>query len=159
MEQGAGESQHLHRLTTPALSECVRRLPQLGSIPLEHRVWALVCVGRFSRSFLHTMAAAWWEQGNAVFEEISLPSTCLAAPNCTLAQFATNRSARAAKVKFRPAQNCTAFLRARELNTNELWHPVKQRTCYARWLSRHDGVTTPLQSQAQPFWAPRRRAP
>lgn len=114
----------------------------LKGIPAAQRLMSLVPIGRYSLRFLNiTMAGAWWARGRIGYEEISLPTACASASSqeqCTLENFYTTAKIHSAKrVIYRPVWECEAFLTARQQETHELWHPVKNRSCLVDWL---DGV-------------------
>ena len=109
----------------------------LRDAPAAQRAYSLVPVGRFSSAFLRLMARDVWEPGavGAVgYEEISMPLACARAAGCTVAAMG---GALAANVRYRPSWNCSQFLAARRRTAAsssrrpQLFHPVKQRACFA----------------------------
>ena len=56
----------------------------LGNVPFDKHVYALVCVGRYSRHFLLDVMQRLWTSGVAGYEELLIPSTCLNVSDCRL---------------------------------------------------------------------------
>ena len=127
----------------------------LSSVPASAHVFALVCVGRYSRKFITELMTLKWAEGVVGFEEILIPTACLNATSCTLVQFDGRESVAAHHVKFRVlepspltgapgprAWECGEFLQARgrlsSTRTLDLWHPVKDRTCVLSALEQED---------------------
>ena len=107
----------------------------------EHRAWSLVCVGRYSLTFLLGTMAPQWSDGVIAYEEISLPTSCLAhSNNCTVAPFGTLVDAR--RVRFRPSWDCAKMQNMSHSTGLAFWHPVKQIHCETStqdsFLSDHD---------------------
>ena len=114
-------------------------------------VWALVSVGRYSIHFIRNIIGPRWAAGMLGYEEILLPTVCLNTTGCVLAHFHPWRSVAGGRVVFRISKlpepkyelrgtvingsfPCSDFLRARLVPTFELWHPVKNRSCYLHFL-------------------------
>uniref|UniRef100_A0A7S3ATT2 Hexosyltransferase n=1 Tax=Haptolina ericina TaxID=156174 RepID=A0A7S3ATT2_9EUKA len=112
----------------------------LTGVPQHKRVWSLVCVGRFSVKFLLQVMAPRWAAGGAAYEEIHLPVSCLNSSDCTYANLDLETSVSPAKVRYTPEWQCSTFLEARERATLELWHPVKDRECYAASILKEDAL-------------------
>ena len=114
-----------------------RNAPLLVGVPAEKRLMSLVPVGRYSWRFLNGTMAARWSEGYFGYEEITLPTACATshATPCALESLHANAKIRSAKrVVFRPVWDCSDFLAARQRQTYELWHPVKNRSCFVAWL-------------------------
>ena len=121
--------------------------PFLADVPKEKRVFALVCVGRFSTHFLQdVMAERAWKRGIVGYEEILLPTACLNSSACRLTAFNGWTSVSGNHVKFRVNEpspsnpnaslprrswECSEYLDARTAKNGmlDLWHPVKDRAC------------------------------
>lgn len=168
-----------------------QRDPRLfDGIPHHRRVWSLVCVGRYSLRFLRHMEAKWLA-GHIGYEEIFLPTSCLNATDfeCKLDSLGEGVRAngflpyggraderpgadslvlRASHVRFRPFWSCEEFLAARhrrlgDLRHLALWHPVKERDCYADYLDGKNGsavaaslaLSAPPPSPPPPPYPPR----
>ena len=108
---------------------------------LPKAVYALVPIGRYSVHFLRDVMRPKWEAGEAGYEEITLPSFCLADggradKGCRLHAFSRGRSVDGRHVIYKPDWGCLEFLAARTFRngTNELWHPVKRLRCVAAAL-------------------------
>ena len=72
------------------------------------------------------------------YEEILLPVACLTDPRCSLAPFSMAKIP-VKRVKYRITQTqpfwaCEQFLDALKSDSNDLWHPVKDRRCYADYV-------------------------
>ena len=80
------------------------------NVPAEQRAWSLVCVGRYSLNFLLGVMTPQWTDGVIAYEEIFLPTSCLANANCSVADFGTLVDGRG--VRFRPAWECEHVQRA-----------------------------------------------
>lgn len=127
-------------------------------VPPSERAWSLVCVGRYSLAFLHNVMTPQWAEGVLAYEEIFLPTSCLAhrAENCTAGDFGTLVDARA--VRFRPAWECE---RVQERGGNlAFWHPIKEAGCAAGHEAQHatlpqgDALYTPLPPPSPPVSPP-----
>ena len=95
-------------------------------------------IGRYSVRFLRDVMRPKWEAGSAGYEEITIPSFCLADggradKGCKLHAFSRGRSVDGRHVIYKPDWGCLEFLAARTFRngTNEIWHPVKRRRCVA----------------------------
>ena len=110
----------------------------LAGVPPEKRLMSLVPIGRYSRSFLNGTMAHRWAAGRIGYEEITIPTTCATSQTaCSMESMHVTAKIRSAKrCVYRPVWNCSDYLRARQQRTNELWHPVKDRTCLVEWLDR-----------------------
>ena len=99
---------------------------------------SLVSFGRYSNRFLRDVMEVRWADGRLGYEEISLPTACArAAENkCSMDSFWRYKIHSAKRCLYRPIWNCSDFLQAREAETHELWHPVKDRRCVVEWLDR-----------------------
>jgi len=111
----------------------------LSQVPRHLQAYALVCVGRFSSIFLRDIMGPLWHRGTIGYEEILLPTTCFQNDDCTLAPFGSRAKIGVKHIRFRPSFACQEFLEARRANTSELWHPIKNRTCFAEALLREEG--------------------
>lgn len=120
--------------------------------PPSKRIWSIVVVARYSRRMMDLLTGS-WHAGLIGYEEMSVPMMCLTAPNCKLSQFGrpgyisgelsgnepwavhpdapnfANGAFYSSRVQFRPEWSCGEFLAARANGTNELFHPVKDRSC------------------------------
>mgnify|MGYP006146508961 CR=1 FL=1 len=105
----------------------------LHNVPHESHAYALVCAGRFSVNFLRLMSAK-WQAGVIGYEEILLPTTCIMEPNCTVAPFGARAKIGVKHIRYRPDHPCEKFLDAYQANEGELWHPVKNRSCFVAKL-------------------------
>ena len=118
-----------------------------NEVPAALRVYSLVSIGRYSSRFLASMARR-WAQGVIGYEEISLPVTCAMlnhtagrSPHgwpCRLGHFTSTRSITPNHFRFRPDHPCDDFLAARQQSEGDVWHPVKERRCFVKWLEEHD---------------------
>lgn len=110
------------------------------------RLWSLVSVGRFSTRFVLGLMARQWSSGALGFEEVFLPSTCAASPRCELGVLDAEMSRR---VRFQPEWDCQTFLDAHQSGSRMplLWHPIKQRACYASFLEQRDPNATAIQGR------------
>lgn len=102
-------------------------------VPREQRAWSLVSVGRYSRAFLLDIMWPQWEAGVLAYEEIFLPTSCLAhRGNCTIRDFGSLVDAR--HVRYRPNWNCAPLLQQLVSGVKDLalWHPVKDADCTSR---------------------------
>lgn len=107
----------------------------LRGIPQAHQASALVCVGRFSSNFLRIMERKWLA-GVIGYEEILLPTSCISARDCEVAPFGLRAKIGVRHIRFRPTFDCNDFLQALRAETGELWHPVKNRSCYTELLEQ-----------------------
>jgi len=124
----------------------------LSTVDPAKRVFALVCVGRFSRRFLEKIMTPKWADGTVGYEEILLPTICLNTTGCTLAQFSGWDNVAGNHVRFRVTEaspsgmlgprhwECQEFLQARRTKggTLDLWHPVKDRACVLDALDQEE---------------------
>lgn len=95
-------------------------------------------IGRYSRRFMHLMAAR-WAAGQVGYEEIFLPMSCTAREGCRRDSFRSLLGS-GLHFRFRPNWNCTTFLRsAMSVSRPLLWHPVKRRQCWADYLDACGG--------------------
>ena len=123
----------------------------LQYVPPARRVRSLVSIGRYSTRFLRLYGARFWVRGIAAYEEIGLPVACtneslsivttagaLTHPprlpgGCDMAAFSAGAGVRNLKLaphfQYRPAIACAEYADALRRGTNELWHPVKDRSC------------------------------
>ena len=105
----------------------------------------------YSTRFLRLYGARFWVRGIAAYEEIGLPVACtneslsivttagaLTHPprlpgGCDMAAFSAGAGVRNLKLaphfQYRPAIACAEYADALRRGTNELWHPVKDRSC------------------------------
>ena len=100
--------------------------------PRQKWAWSLVSISRTTPHFLTRVMPKTWESGRVMYEEIGLPVTCSITEGCTLAQFA--RSPYGRNIRWQPAFTCNQALRSRTLCRDEIWHPVKDRSCLAEFL-------------------------
>mmetsp|Transcript_50982 Transcript_50982/g.108939 ORF Transcript_50982/g.108939 Transcript_50982/m.108939 type:complete len:320 (-) Transcript_50982:231-1190(-) len=113
----------------------------LRDVPNDQWLYSLVSIGRYSSRFIAHMARE-WRAGAIGYEEVSLPMGCvkLGRDRCRLASFQRLRSGGwrtsyiANYFRYRPAWKCGEFLLAAASHTQEIWHPVKNRTCWVRYL-------------------------
>ena len=119
----------------------------LRAVPPSRRLRALVSVGRYSTRFLHLLRRHYWNTAVG-FEEILLPVACAAAAAnvrrfgpCTMSALSSGAGVTshrmASHFQYRPAFACTEFRSALAAQTNELWHPIKERSCVADYLESH----------------------
>ena len=122
-------------------------------LPRSDWAYSLVSVGRYSLNFLALLAAR-WRRGELGYEEVFLLNTCvLAAPACTYRTFSNQRTdmnvgKRRAQAhshvgdhfRYRPQWECAEFLHNYTAGraTGELWHPVKNRSCWVAYLDSCD---------------------
>ena len=109
------------------------------NVPPAQRAWSLVSIGRYSLTFIREVMWPQWARGVLAYEEIFLPTSCLAysAGNCSVGDFGTLVDAR--RVRYRPEWECAPFLRAAQSRGGlQLWHPVKDAECISRALSLED---------------------
>jgi hypothetical protein len=120
----------------------------LKDVPMDKHVFALVCVGRYSKHFLTNVMDNRWSQGIGGYEEVLLPTTCLNTTGCRLSQFSGWTNVAGNHVRFRvndPSPTggptprkweCKEYLDSRKLKggTLDLWHPVKDRGCIFEYL-------------------------
>lgn len=118
--QANSEPEYTHWLSNRAYAETVQP---------SKRAWSLVCVGRYSLAFIRNVMWPQWADGTLAYEEIFLPTSCLAARNCSVATFGSLVDAR--HVVFRPFWDCSQFRPAWSSPTLELWHPIKDAACVA----------------------------
>jgi len=124
-----------------------RGTPLLANVAPARRLRALVSIGRYSRRFLRLLETFYWKRGIVGFEEVLLPVACTAAAanprrfhgrNCSLSALSSGAGLRSHRVathfQYRPVYPCADFLAALLQQTNELWHPVKDRECIADHL-------------------------
>ena len=143
-----------------------RDLQLFNGVAHHHRVWSLVCLGRFSMRFLLLMAHK-WRSGQIGYEEVFLPISCLNASDfsCTLHSIGAGLASddgiivRAVHVQFRPRWNCTQFLsfayrRRRSYDRLDFFHPVKARGCLADYLDGEPTVTAIASATHAPPPAP-----
>lgn len=114
----------------------------LKTVPSSKRAYSLVSIGRYSLRFLGHMALR-WAAGLLVYEEILLPTTCLVlgTSKCKLGMFSTLKRAAAGEegrvadyFRYKPAWDCGQFLRSAARGTQDIWHPVKHRSCWLDFL-------------------------
>ena len=109
------------------------------NVPPAQRAWSLVCIGRYSLTFIREVMWPQWTHGVLAYEEIFLPTSCLAysGGNCSVGDFGTLVDAR--RVRYRPEWECAPFLRAAHSRGGlQFWHPVKDAECISRALSLED---------------------
>ena len=124
----------VREMDNPRYSHWAWNAHLLRGAPAAQHVYSLVPVGRFSTAFLRMMARDKWERGVVGYEEIAMPLACARAAGCTVAAMG---GALAAAVRYRPAWNCSQFMAARRRASPrrpQLFHPVKQRACFAEAL-------------------------
>ena len=114
----------------------------IANTPADKRFMSLVSFGRYSAHFLRSIMAREWTAGKVGYEEITLPTTCATSSSpCSMESFWRHCKIKSAKrCVFRPVWNCSSFLKARQQETAELWHPVKDRRCVVEWLDGRGGV-------------------
>lgn len=133
----------------------------VDSIAPAYRAWSLVCVGRYSRHFILDIMWPQWAQGTLVYEEIFLPTSCLARADCSVSNFGSLVDTR--HVRYRPQWECDEWARkaARRLHL-VFWHPVKDVTCAlanALDARKHQTFDARLDAEAQPPPSPPRSPP
>ena len=101
-------------------------------VPRQKWTWSLVSISRTTPRFLTEVMPRAWESGRVMYEEIGLPVTCSIVEGCTLAQFAKSPYGR--NIRWQPAFTCSQALRSRTRCRDEVWHPVKDRSCLAEFL-------------------------
>jgi hypothetical protein len=98
------------------------------SIEPAQRAWSLVCVGRYSRHFILDVMWPQWANGTLVYEEIFLPTSCLARADCSVSSFGSLVDVR--HVRYRPPWECDEWVRKAHRHSHlAFWHPVKDTTC------------------------------
>ena len=107
-------------------------------MPPAKQVHVLVCANRYSASFLRDTMGSRWNHGVVGYEEILLPVACLTDRRCSLAPFSMAKIP-VKHLKYRISRNqeywnCTQFLDALKSDSRDLWHPVKDRRCYADYV-------------------------
>ena len=113
-----------------------RNRETVADVPTDKRFQSLVCLGRYSNSFLLDVMGPRWAVGLLGYEEISLPTSCATAGRCQMESLWKHSKIKTAKrCLYRPVWDCSSFLAARVAQSNELWHPVKNRTCLIEWLA------------------------
>ncbi|KAL1522884.1 hypothetical protein AB1Y20_017849 [Prymnesium parvum] len=123
----------------PSYSHWVRNRHFLKQRPRREWVYSLVSIGRYSRHFMELMTSK-WAAGITAYEEILLPMSCTERVGCTRETFHRLRSPGWRKThvadffRYRPEWSCETFLMSAAANTQELWHPVKHRECWADYL-------------------------
>jgi len=122
----------------------------LHMVPKPLWSYSLVSAGRYSLPFMSYMRRH-WEHGEAWYEEILLPTMCRLMgeqsrhrkqKDCSLVTFADhdeqsvpNHSTALQHFRYRPYWDCDeALQRAAALSRPLLWHPVKVRSCWLRYL-------------------------
>ena len=110
----------------------------LEGVPPAKQVHVLVCANRYSASFLRDTMGTRWNHGVVGYEEILLPVACLTDRRCSLAPFSMAKIP-VKHLKYRISRNqeywnCTQFLDALKSDSRDLWHPVKDRRCYADYV-------------------------
>ncbi len=125
----------------------------LLGIPPSERVYSLVSIGRYSRRFVLDIMAPLWRAGSIGYEELFLPAACLneqrargpdACQLASLRRMQTShkvggRTALTAHFRYRPFWSCNEF-RANASSglggsgAGEIWHPVKDRGCWVKYL-------------------------
>jgi len=128
---------------TPDWPHWGRNHELIASVPARKRHMSLVSFGRYSGTFLRVLARQ-WEVGAVGYEEISLPTWCALSDHCSMESFWQRSHIKSAKkCVWRPAWNCSAYLEARRRETQELWHPVKDRSCLQDALRTDGNVEHP----------------
>jgi len=116
----------------------------LGQVSEEQWVYSLVSVGRYSQRFMRYMRSR-WELGEAWYEEIWLPTACLkmGKEGCSLASFAEGAPDHGYYLnmthpfRYRPPWPCHMLVRTAVASPKvTLWHPLKARECWLRFLNR-----------------------
>lgn len=133
---------------------------QLNSAYTRHvdpslRAWSLVCVGRYSLAFLHDIMTPQWEAGVLAYEEIFLPTSCLArGNNCSVDGFGTLVEAR--HVRYRPTWECEHVHERAAVGSLAFWHPIKEANCTPGHSARHDAAdfSAPLPPPSPPVSPP-----
>eukprot|EP00966_Prymnesium_polylepis_P009615 221900-Prymnesium_polylepis.1 len=111
----------------------------LADTPRDEWCYSLVSIGRYSLRFLDMMARK-WVRGVTGYEEILLPMSCTERAGCTRRSFHRMRAPGWRKAhltdyfRYRPDWACGTFLKSAAAHTQELWHPVKHRECWAAFL-------------------------
>ena len=84
----------------------------------------------------HGLNDHYWVAGRVGYEELLLPVACLRSSGfrCKLGAFAAGSGVPSlqlgsAHLRNRPEHECADFASALARTTNELWHPVKDRSC------------------------------
>ena len=141
----------LPRLTTRAAAEThryahFRRNERylLRHPPWSH-LWSLVSIGRYSVHFLRDLMLPQWQQGQICYEEVSLPTTCRASPNCTLKTLDEAFDVRHLQYRAPHAEgrwwSCRHFTsigtQRSRCGRPELWHPMKDRRCLVAAYEAH----------------------
>mmetsp|Transcript_45153 Transcript_45153/g.118482 ORF Transcript_45153/g.118482 Transcript_45153/m.118482 type:complete len:316 (-) Transcript_45153:424-1371(-) len=124
-----------------------RNRDTMAGIPMEKRFMSLVSLGRYSNTFLQRTMGTRWTDGQLGYEEISLPTSCAmdVKARCTMESLWKRSKVKTAKrCIYRPVWECASFLAARKAHNQELWHPVKDRTCLVAWLNSQSSSPTVL---------------
>ena len=145
----ADDTKYPHWLIAEGVGARVPTLPPeeaiLRGVPVASQAYALVCVGRFSHRFLRLMDVR-WRSGTIGYEEVLLPTTCAVEDaaagtqadgnrrRCAMSPFGAKAKIGVRHVRYRPGYTCEDFLRAYLADSNELWHPIKNRTCFAQFV-------------------------
>ena len=149
--RSADDTNYPHWLIAEGVGARAATLPReeaiLRGVPMGSQAYALVCVGRFSHRFLRLMNDR-WRGGTIGYEEILLPTTCAVEDavagtrasqgrrRCLMSPFGAKAKIGVRHVRYRPAYTCAEFLRAYQADSNELWHPIKNRSCFAQFVER-----------------------
>uniref|UniRef100_A0A7S4AZV4 Uncharacterized protein n=1 Tax=Chrysotila carterae TaxID=13221 RepID=A0A7S4AZV4_CHRCT len=103
--------------------------------------WSLVSIGRYSSRFLRDIMRPQWQSGQIAYEEIALPTSCMISKWCEVRSFSniSHPHLNMSNFRFRPEHACQDFLQS-VLSTNkfEIWHPLKNRSCYTNYLEKFD---------------------
>ena len=111
-------------------------------VPPRSRAWSLVCVGRYSLAFLLQIMWPQWAEGMLAYEEIFLPTSCLARRgSCSIATFGALVDAK--HVRYRPPYDCVEFQRGANARPGTLafWHPLKDAQCVDRVHASQNDVS------------------
>lgn len=113
-----------------------RNRDTIDGVPTNKRFMSLVCLGRYSSAFLLQTMGQRWATGVLGYEEISLSTSCAVDSSCQMESLWRRSKVKTAKhCLYRPVWECSRFLAARAAENQELWHPVKNRSCVVEWLT------------------------
>ena len=109
----------------------------LAELPTNKHAYSIVPIGRYSSHFLRTIMRPRWETGLLGMEEIMIPSLCLATAGCEVGTLVGpfQRRGELSRMRPMPPWNCSDFVSAWARADGTLWHPVKDRSCFAAALN------------------------